>query len=100
MVNLKWENVPYFIIGEQTMELTTILYTKQFQELGRKIAYYRKIKQLSQTQLAACVGISSSYLSKIERADLDSLSLITLMQIAEALEVPAWTLLKFDDDPV
>ena len=77
------------------MELTTILYTKQFQELGRKIAYYRKIKQMSQTQLAACVGISSSYLSKIESSGTQvTFSLFMLYKLAEALEVEAYCLLK------
>ena len=73
-----------------------ILYAKQFQRMGRKIAYYRGLQHWSQTQLALRTGISVSYLSKIERAALDSISLITLLQIADALQVPAWLLLKDD----
>ena len=74
-----------------------ILYAKQFQRMGRKIAYYRGLRHWSQTQLALRTGISVSYLSKIERAALSSISLITFLQIADALEVPPWLLLKDED---
>ena len=66
--------------------MVRILYAKQFQRMGRKIAYYRGLQHWSQAQLAARTGISVSYLSKIERAALDSISLITLLQIADALQ--------------
>lgn len=58
-----------------------------FRQIGQRIAYYRKRKCLSQAQLAKQVGISVSYMSKIERADLDSFAVITLLDIADALEV-------------
>jgi len=74
------------------------IYNKQFKILGRKIAYYRGLKNLSQVQLAKKVGISTSYLSKIERADLESISLATLMQIALGLELPTYILLKFNEE--
>lgn len=71
-----------------------IQYERQFYILGQKIAFYRKLKHLSQVQLAERVGISASYLSKIERADLESMSLGTLMQLTEALEVSLYQFFK------
>ena len=68
-----------------------------FRQIGQRIAYYRKIKCLSQTQLAKRVGISVSYMSKIERANLDSFAVITLLDIADALGIPPRALLAEDD---
>lgn len=68
-----------------------------FRRIGNRIAYHRKQKQLSQEQLAKRAGISTSYMSKIERADLESFAVITLLDIAEALDVSPYTLLTEDD---
>ena len=76
------------------------MYYKQFEILGRKIAYYRGLNHLSQAQLAKKIGISTSYLSKIERADVRSMSLVTLIQIAIGLGLPAYILLKFEDNEI
>ena len=70
---------------------------KEFKILGSRIAYYRRLKHLSQDNLADIVGISKSYLSKIERAALDSISLGTVILIAKGLNVPVYMLLKFDE---
>ena len=56
--------------------------------ISLNIAYYRKKKGLTQEKLAEVVGISRTYLSKIEAPNLPaSLSLNTLFAIAEALDV-------------
>ena len=68
-----------------------------FQRIGNRIAYYRKQRRLSQAELARNIGISVSYMSKIERADLESFAVITLLDIAEALGVPPMALLTEDD---
>ena len=65
--------------------------------MGVRIAYYRRRRDLSQEALAEAVGISKSYLSKIERADVKGLSLITLLDIAGALHVQIGDLMKFDE---
>ena len=67
-----------------------------FQRIGNKIAYYRKQNRLSQAELAQSIGISVSYMSKIERADLESFAVITLLDIADALGVPPRALLEED----
>lgn len=73
------------------------IYHKEFKIIGRKIAYYRTLKHFSQAQLAEVVGISAGYLSKIERADLDSISLGTLILIAKGLNIPVHVLTNFDE---
>jgi len=45
------------------------LFALKYKEVGLKIAYYRKKKGYTQTQLAEMVGISSNYLSLIERGN-------------------------------
>ncbi len=65
-----------------------ILFALEYKEIGLKIAYYRKKKGYTQAQLAEMVGISSNYLSLIERGNKgQSYSMETLFKIAEALEI-------------
>lgn len=69
---------------------------QEYKKLGLNIAYYRKLKGLSQLQLAEAVGISRTHISNIEAPNMPtSLSLETLMDIADALEVPAEALFSF-----
>lgn len=71
------------------------MFALKYKEVGLKIAYYRKKKGYTQTQLAEMVGISSNYLSLIERGNkVQSYSMETLFKIAEALEVNANDLLE------
>ena len=71
------------------------MFALKYKEVGLKIAYYRKKKGYTQTQLAEMVGISSNYLSLIERGNKwQSYSMETLFKIAEALEVNANDLLE------
>lgn len=69
---------------------------QEYKKLGLNIAYYRKLKGLSQMQLAEAVGISRTHISNIEAPNMPtSISLETLMDIADALEVPPEALLSF-----
>ncbi len=64
------------------------MFALKYKEIGLKIAYYRKKKGYTQAQLAEIVGISSNYLSLIERGNKgQSYSMETLFKIAEALEI-------------
>lgn len=45
-------------------------FQREFRILGQRIAYYRKLQGLSQEEFSKDVGISKSYLSKIERGDI------------------------------
>lgn len=61
---------------------------KKFSDIGQKINKFRKQKGLSQAELADKLGISLSYLTKIEAKNCKkSFSLALLFDIAEALEV-------------
>ncbi len=63
---------------------------KSFAEVLREV---RQEKGLSQEALADLAGLHRNYVSEVER-DLKSPSLRTLSQLAQALDVPAWVLLK------
>lgn len=68
-------------------------------QLGVRIAYIRKIRGLTQEQLAEKTGYSVSYLAKIkantsEYPNLPSLDL--LYRIADALNVPISKLFEAD----
>lgn len=59
-----------------------------FKTIGNNLRIFRKRANLTQAQLAESVGISISYLSKIEANNCDkSISLSILNQIANFLEV-------------
>lgn len=69
---------------------------QEYKMIGLNIAYYRKLAGLSQLQLAENIGISRTHMSNIEAPNMPtSISLETLMDIADALNVTASTLLTF-----
>lgn len=69
---------------------------QEYKMIGLNIAYYRKLKGLSQLQLAESAGISRTHMSNIEAPNMPtSLSLETLMDVADVLEIPVSSLLTF-----
>lgn len=69
---------------------------REYKMIGLNIAYHRKLIGLSQLQLAEAVGISRTHMSNIEAPNMPtSISLDTLMDIADALQIPAKELLSF-----
>ena len=62
--------------------------------IGIRISYFRKLRGLSQEQLAERAGISPGFLSLLGYTRDE---LRTLFLIAEALEIPPYKLLQFDD---
>ena len=71
--------------------------TQEYKMIGLNIAYYRKLKGFTQLQLAELVNISRTHMSNIEAANVPtSISLETLLKIADALEIPASNLLDFN----
>lgn len=74
------------------------VHTEQYLQLGLKISYYRKLKKLTQEQLAEKVNCSSAFIGHVEAPNISkAISLDTLFDIAAALDVPAYKFLKFDD---
>jgi len=68
-------------------------------QIGLNIAFYRKLKGLTQQQLAEAANISRTYMSKIEAPNMDiSLSSETLFSIADALGVEPYKLFEFRKD--
>lgn len=72
-------------------------HAQEYIRLGLNIAYYRKLRGLTQAQLAEKIDISRTHMSNIEAPNVvTSLSLDALFDIAKALEVPASALLEFN----
>ena len=70
-------------------------FEQEFRMLGLKIAYYRKVKNLTQEQLVEKLGTSTSYIGSIESRTYKPISLTTLFRIAKVLDVPASKFLEF-----
>ena len=65
-----------------------------YRRLGLNIAYYRKIKKLSQSQLAEKINISRTHMSRIETADC-AVSLDVVFDICRVLEIPPKDIFDF-----
>ncbi|SEJ54403.1 DNA-binding transcriptional regulator, XRE-family HTH domain [Propionispira arboris] len=73
----------------------------KYKQIGRKIAYYRRMKNLTQGDLARKINISTSYLSKIECGSYPkSVSLSVLIAIAQGLDMELYLLFKFDEEAI
>lgn len=73
-------------------------YKDHYIAIGIRISYYRKLRGLSQEQLAERVGMSAGFLSQIEAPGMVvGISLGTLFSIAEALDVEPYKLLRLED---
>lgn len=61
---------------------------ERYRQIAKRIVYYRIRKGLSQDELADKIGISKSYLSKIEAPNsTKAFSLDVLFAIADGLEI-------------
>ncbi len=70
----------------------------EFRLLGLTIAYYRKLRGLTQAELAEATNLSRTHISNIEAPNgKTSISLNKLFDIAEVLEVPVKYLFDFRD---
>lgn len=67
---------------------------EKYKHLGLNIAYYRKEKGLSQSQLAEKINISRTHMSRIETADC-AVSLDVIFDICDALEIKPVKLFDF-----
>lgn len=71
----------------------------QLMELGLNIAYYRKLKGMTQAQLAQKVGISRTHISNIEAPKMATqISVETLLKVADVLDIKTWKLFAFRSD--
>lgn len=70
---------------------------QEYKMIGLNIAYHRKLKGFTQLQLAEQINISRTHMSNIEAPNMPtSISLDTLLDIADVLEIPVSNLLYFN----
>ena len=61
----------------------------QYRQLGLTIAYYRKLKGITQMQLAELIDVSRTHISNLEAPNMEkSISPDKLFDISDALDVP------------
>ena len=73
-------------------------FASEYLQLGLKIAYYRKLRGLTQEQLAERIDRTPAFIGHVEAPNINKgISLDTLFSIAEELDVPPHKLLMFDD---
>lgn len=72
---------------------------EKIRQIGLNIAHYRKLRKMSQNQLAEACGISRGFLSHIEAPNvLVSFSIYTLLDIAKVLNIDPRFLLEFHEE--
>ncbi len=75
-----------------------IKHESEYRQLGLKIAYYRKLRGLTQEQLAEKIDKSAAFIGHVEAPGVDkTISLDTLFDIAKVLAIPAHKFLLFED---
>jgi transcriptional regulator with XRE-family HTH domain len=62
--------------------------------LGNKIKEFRKLRDITQVQLAERIGVTNAYISMLESSERTNVSLDLLKAIASALAVPVSQLLQ------
>ncbi len=73
-------------------------YAPEYLELGLKIAYYRKLRGLTQEELAERIGRTPAFVGHVEAPGITkAISLDTLFDIASVLDVPAYKFLIFEE---
>ncbi len=76
-----------------------ILHEVIYKLIGRKITYYRKLRDMTQIQLARRIHISVSSLSKVERGSYNNnIPMSMLISIAEGLNIELSSLVTFNDE--
>ena len=70
----------------------------RYKQIGLKISYYRKLRGLTQEQLAEKINKNLAFLGSVEAPNINrTVSLGTLFDIADALDVEPFKFLQFDE---
>jgi len=73
-------------------------YFDKYRTIGLKISYYRKLRGLTQEQLAEKIEKNLAFIGAVEAPNVNrTVSLDTLFDIAEALDVPPYKFLAEDE---
>lgn len=77
------------------------IYSEKYRQIGLKIAYYRKLRGLTQEELAEQTGLTPAFIGHLEAPNIiKALSLDTLFDISSVLEVSPCKFLSFEDDGI
>lgn len=69
-------------------------YYEQYRRIGLKISYYRKLRGFTQEQLAEMIDKNLAFIGAVEAPNINrTVSLDTLFDIADVLEIPPYKLL-------
>lgn len=75
------------------------IYAEKYRQIGLKIAYYRKLRGLTQEELAEEVPLTPAFIGHLEAPNIvKALSMDTLFDIAEVLDTPPHKFLMFEVD--
>ena len=75
------------------------IYENDYLKLGLKIAYYRKLRGMTQEQLAEQIDRTVAFIGHVEAPNIcKAISIDTLFDKAKVLNIPAYKLLMFDED--
>lgn len=75
------------------------IYESEYLQLGLKIAYYRKLRGLTQEQLAEKIDRTPAFIGHVEAPNINkAISLDTLFDISAVLDIPPYKFLMFEDD--
>ena len=70
-------------------------YYQKYKIIGLKIGYYRKLKGLTQEQLAEKIDKNLAFIGAVEAPNVNrTISIDTLFDISEALDTPAYKFLE------
>lgn len=73
-------------------------YFDKYRMIGLKISYYRKLRGLTQEQLAEKIDKNLAFIGAVEAPNVNrTVSFDTLFDIAAALDVPAYKFLTDDE---
>lgn len=75
------------------------VHAEKYRQIGLKIAYYRKLRGFTQEELAEQVGVTPAFIGHLEAPNIKkALSLDTLFDIADTLEIQPRKFLDFEID--
>ena len=74
-----------------------IVHSNKYRQLSLKISYYRKLRGLTQEQLAEMIGKNVAFIGAVESPNIErTVSLDTLFDISDILDVPVKKFFEFD----